>query len=67
MDAPNQNVYPSNIDLFSLFEEQKFEQIINIANENNISPSSDPNQSFVVAAALFKTDNSKNVCCGAKA
>ena len=40
-----------------LFEEQKFQDIINFANSNNISPSNDPNQSFVIAAALFKTDN----------
>ena len=59
MVAPNQDIYASDIDVFRLFEEQKFQEIIDVANENNISPSSDPNQSFVVAAALFKTDKFK--------
>ena len=57
MVTTNQDANINQFNLAQLFEEQRFQDIINFANANNISPSNDPNQSFVIAAALFKTDH----------
>ena len=57
MASQNQYSDFNSTDLTRLFEEQKYQDIIQWADSNNISPSSDPSQAFVIAAALFKNDN----------